>query len=603
MKIYEIVGYIRLYICAERKVTCSFADIFRPCFVSFDIVAKTLYTPFIFWCVKKKVIEKYSGVLVCKMNRENQWAVPPQIPDEQAMADLLQLAVKPEFEQKLLKYLRQAEQDPRSLTPEDSRFVRSMLVCRLQRLYAFENWILRNMTVQGLFQASRFKEGLVLSVQSSDKGIINVILDSDMHGFLCSYVRYVRATLPGDDAPSSAFVFAANNGSVCNGLKMFAQRFAKLQDLPHYTTTQIRKVWENAARQTQDFDVMGPINAFLSRTNSQRASGANIVDQDNKSIYSQWLAMRSLREQVCSNCGPVPAEDMMTADSPQKSVDTINIRKMLKNDPSATPEQVIQAYGEDYGRILDKAFVKGIKRRVSCGDQEQTVRGWLKTQPLRPTRATIRQYINMHNLGYLSTPRAAVRIQGWWAKPPCPLGDRREEEKRKKEQNAEKSRFIQQCLTSVLWPGLAEFKNLSDRGRGLVTTQLFERGQVVCHYNGNILSGVDATECLRRCKEDQSINTNYLMEFAYQGKKHVVDGLEEDGSQGRLINHSSKHPNIMRSPRMIEGRLYMLFVAKIKIHSGAELFYDYGQRSAGGVRPFWLDEKFCPCIKCKYSRR
>ena len=65
----------------------------------------------------------------------------------------------------------------------------------------------------------------------------------------------------------------------------------------------------------------------------------------------------------------MPEEEMMTADPPQRSVDTVSVRNMFTNDPSATPTQVVLAYGERYGRILDKAFVQVIKRRISYDNQ------------------------------------------------------------------------------------------------------------------------------------------------------------------------------------------------------------------------------------------
>ena len=38
-----------------------------------------------------------------------------------------------------------------------------------------------------------------------------------------------------------------------------------------------------------------------------------------ESIYSQWLAMRFLRSQVCSNCRHVREEDVMMAETSKRS--------------------------------------------------------------------------------------------------------------------------------------------------------------------------------------------------------------------------------------------------------------------------------------------
>ena len=103
---------------------------------------------------------------------------------------------------------------------------------------------------------------------------------------------------------------------------------------------------------------------------------------------------------------------------------------------------------------------------------------------------------------------------------------------------------------------------------------------MVCHYNGDIISGQAAQEYISQ-QDDSRADTSYLLDFLFDSTKHVIDALHGEGLE-RLINHSCRHPNLKAKGRLLGDRLYLLVVAIAEIQPGDELLYDYGQRSYKG---------------------
>ena len=65
----------------------------------------------------------------------------------------------------------------------------------------------------------------------------------------------------------------------------------------------------------------------------------------------------------------------------------------------------------------------------------------------------------------------------------------------------------------------------------------------MCHYHGTVLTGKAAKEYIRE-KQAAGEDTSYLLEYNDGENTCCIDGREDDGSQGRPINHSRKHPNL-----------------------------------------------------------
>ena len=178
-------------------------------------------------------------------------------------------------------------------------------------------------------------------------------------------------------------------------------------------------------------------------------------------------------------------------------------------------------------------------------------------------------------------------------KPP----NRRQLQAEKKEEERRKLEFMLDCIRTLKWPHLS-IQQFGSRGRGLVATQAFTEGSVVCHYHGTVYKGQEARTFVKYMYSQ--FKSNYVFEILdYGGIYYGIDATEEDDSQGRLVNHGC-HPNLKPTPSTINGEFYILFKAVRDIAAGEELLYDYGQRAGSKSDRYpWLN--WCPdtCRKCE----
>lgn len=112
-------------------------------------------------------------------------------------------------------------------------------------------------------------------------------------------------------------------------------------------------------------------------------------------------------------------------------------------------------------------------------------------------------------------------------------------------------------------------------GRGIRTTRPFKQGEYLLRYFGELIS---PAELKRREKRGPKRGHFYRYVFRLHETPYVIDATREDGSFGRLINHSRKKPNILAKPFEIGGVPSVVFVAHVDLASGVELRYDYGER-------------------------
>ena len=81
----------------------------------------------------------------------------------------------------------------------------------------------------------------------------------------------------------------------------------------------------------------------------------------------------------------------------------------------------------------------------------------------------------------------------------------------------------------------------------------------------------------REKRYDETDKGSYLLFFRC-GKKLAVDATEDDGSLGRLINHSTREPNVIMKVHVVDSQPRVVFVATKEIQIGLEILYDYGER-------------------------
>jgi len=152
---------------------------------------------------------------------------------------------------------------------------------------------------------------------------------------------------------------------------------------------------------------------------------------------------------------------------------------------------------------------------------------------------------------------------------------------------------IQDLVRTQVWPGIVVQQQVrSGIGRGVIATKAFAKGAWVCSYVGELLRGRQVREFL-----EQAEVTEYCFEFHQDGTHYLVNSNDDNDTIGRLINHSSRHPNLKPVIVIVEGKPVVAFKAKVVIDLGDELLFDYGERSDGGERPDWLDPENCACTK------
>ncbi len=132
------------------------------------------------------------------------------------------------------------------------------------------------------------------------------------------------------------------------------------------------------------------------------------------------------------------------------------------------------------------------------------------------------------------------------------------------------------------------------KGRGVFAIKRFLKGEHVCDYEGELLVGIEGDA--RACAYDANTRDGdvctagcYMFWFRHNGKDMCIDAGVEDGSLGRLINHSKRNQNIL--PRKHVSRPVIEFVALRDILPGEELLYDYGEDDPQILAKFsWLAE-------------
>ena len=137
--------------------------------------------------------------------------------------------------------------------------------------------------------------------------------------------------------------------------------------------------------------------------------------------------------------------------------------------------------------------------------------------------------------------------------------------------------------------GLKVF-DTGDRGRGIKTSRLFSKGDLVLEYVGELVSEEEAQSREARYRADPTIGS-YMYFFEHSGKQYCVDATEESGRFGRLVNHSKKNNNCFTKIFTFQNMPRLVLVAKEDLEVGVELLYDYGERDAATLKTLpWLKE-------------
>ena len=143
-----------------------------------------------------------------------------------------------------------------------------------------------------------------------------------------------------------------------------------------------------------------------------------------------------------------------------------------------------------------------------------------------------------------------------------------------------------ECLSSFLF----QIANVAGKGRGILATIPFKKGDFVVEYVGDLLTEEEA----RAREQVHKANPNagcFMYYFKDQGKKHCLDATKETHHLGRLLNHSRLKPNCETKVFNYRGTPHLIILAARDIAPGEELLYDYGDLSKSSLQSHpWLAE-------------
>lgn len=184
---------------------------------------------------------------------------------------------------------------------------------------------------------------------------------------------------------------------------------------------------------------------------------------------------------------------------------------------------------------------------------------WLESYSRRaPSDAECKAAIDSHP-GWKPVKVTADLLISKWVRPPL------------RQKSSISNSDLDAYLDGKEWPGLL-IKRSSESGRGVVTGQRFASGTVVCDYRGVLYRAAS-----KSWKDVE--DTSYLFCFNVNGESVFIDAIEEDGSIGRLINHSKTKANLKPRSHMRGKEIHLLLYATRDLLPGEELYFNYGDRS------------------------
>ncbi|GCB78902.1 N-lysine methyltransferase KMT5A-A isoform X1 [Scyliorhinus torazame] len=151
---------------------------------------------------------------------------------------------------------------------------------------------------------------------------------------------------------------------------------------------------------------------------------------------------------------------------------------------------------------------------------------------------------------------------------------------------SEERKIIDDLIHSGMEEGM-KVGIIDGKGRGVMATKPFQRGEFVVEYSGDLIEFTDAKSRETKYAQDPSAGC-YMYYFQHLSKTYCVDATKETTRLGRLINHS-KNGNCQTKLHNVGGKPHLILVASRDIAKGEELLYDYGDRSKASIAAHpWL---------------
>ncbi|XP_046739034.1 histone-lysine N-methyltransferase PR-Set7 [Diprion similis] len=163
---------------------------------------------------------------------------------------------------------------------------------------------------------------------------------------------------------------------------------------------------------------------------------------------------------------------------------------------------------------------------------------------------------------------------------------RRSVRKSKKTVLEEQQRDMENKVLCQVQDGL-KIQEFIGKGRGIVTTREFRKGDFVVEYIGELIDQNVAKKREAEYARDQNTGC-YMYYFKHRNQQYCVDATAESDKFGRLVNHS-RNGNLIARVVEVGSVPHLVLAAKDDVPRGVEVTYDYGDRSRESIRNHpWL---------------
>uniref|UniRef100_A0A182RS90 [histone H4]-lysine(20) N-methyltransferase n=1 Tax=Anopheles funestus TaxID=62324 RepID=A0A182RS90_ANOFN len=252
-----------------------------------------------------------------------------------------------------------------------------------------------------------------------------------------------------------------------------------------------------------------------------------------------------------------------------------------------SPPGLLNVASSDNSRIKRRTGINKTRKRLIVKDDANTnglpteVKAELKPQKQNDSESEMITAIEpgekklVQNRKLIIEPTNAKQTTGGSKKITEFYPIRRSVRKTKKEVQVERDRDIEQAIREGREEGL-KIEHFEGKGRGIVTTRPFFKGEFVVEYIGDLISVSEAKQREQIYAKDDNTGC------------YIIDATAESGRFGRLVNHS-RNGNLVTKTVPINNRPHLVLIAKEDIEKGAEVTYDYGDRSKEALQHYpWL---------------
>ncbi|XP_064818766.1 uncharacterized protein LOC135536344 [Oncorhynchus masou masou] len=408
--------------------------------------------------------------------------------------------------------------------------------------------------------------------KTATQQVATILLDEEEDAWLDVYYRHVRPAFlkNSDDMQEDERFFISTTGKPIYNPSNDLQRFHAKYNLPNITSQVAGQVLE---------------------TNTK----ASFTDQE-KSLVADYLAHKTATAEkhycwkttvnACMGMKLI-SKVAMSIESDSETAGPSCVSRSRKGALSSSKKldeaQTWKLFYEHFPVTIDGQSIKTKDRRLIAGTHERYCYDKWRSQqekmrrdnviahfPRRePTASQVERYIERQNW-----EKNKVKVENvlcYW-QPSI---------------NTDAPKYnqaIMKLVKSQKWKGL-DIASDPDKGKKVMTTRPFAKGEVVCDFHGLPLSGKQGKELLEATENDE---TGFLYFYKdSSGKTYCIDAKTvpcpchpEMDTIGRRINHSRKSSNIKSQLQQLEedGKVWniILFIALRDIQEQQELLFDYG---------------------------